>query len=256
MVTSFTPLIGPASVRANAKIDTFFAMVANARLVLTPLGISSSKRGTQEAVRRLTGAHASIDDLFGTLHSLRDTKLKKGIPIARLSHGEVDILRSALVFSGAGLDAVLKQLTRDALPTLLVGHSAAQGALREYSGRLTTAEPTKARSILMSLNPTKALRDAYMADLTKGSLQGHTELIKLRKSLGLPDAGNLSDTSLAGFSDFFIARNQVVHELDLLKPMGPGTFTRRTRKMKETRDRCDAAITLASDFIVATEGFL
>lgn len=231
-------------------------MVANARLVLSPLTIVSTRKGTQEAVRRLTGAHDSINDLFGTLHSLRDAKIKKGVPIARLSHGEVDILRSALVFSGAGLDAVLKQLTRDALPTLLSIHPAAQGALREYSGRLNTLEPTKAKSILMSLDPTKALRDTYMADLTKGSLQGHKELIKLRKSLGLPDAGALADTPLSGFSDFFIARNQVVHELDLLKPTGPGTFSRRTRRMKETRERCDAAVKLAGDFIVATEAFL
>ncbi|MEV7607897.1 hypothetical protein AB0N61_00280 [Microbacterium sp. NPDC089320] len=231
-------------------------MVANALLLLSPLAVASTRRGTKEAVRRLTGAHDSINDLFGTLHSLRDAKIKRGVPIARLSHGEVDILRSALVFSGAGLDAVLKQLTRDALPTLLSTHTAAQGALREYSGRLNTAEPTKAKSILMSLDPTKALRDVYMADLTKGSLQGHKELIKLRKALGLPDSGALADTALSGFSDFFIARNQVVHELDLLKPTGPGTFSRRTRRMKETQDLCDAAVKLAGDFIVATESYL
>lgn len=204
----------------------------------------------------MTGAHDSINDLFGTLHSLRDAKIKKGVPIARLSHGEVDILRSALVFSGAGLDAVLKQLTRDALPTLLKTHLATQGALKEYSGRLGSQEPTKARSILMSLDPTQARIDAYMADLTKGSLQGHKELIKLRRALGLPEAGALSDTVLGGFSDFFIARNQVVHELDLLKPTGPGTFSRRTRRMKETREHCDAAVKLAGEFIVATEAYL
>ncbi|MFB7884972.1 hypothetical protein [Microbacterium sp. NPDC056057] len=231
-------------------------MAANLRLRLTPLSVVSSKTHTREAVRRLKGAHDSIDGLFGTLHALRDAKVKAGVSIAKLSHGEVDILRSALVFAGAGLDAVLKQLTRDALPSLLVTHSAAKGALRGYSGRLTTEQPAKAKSILMSPDASKALRDAYIADLTKGSLQGHGELISLRRALGLPDAGPLADAVLDGFSDFFIARNQVAHELDLLKPSGPGTFTRRYRKMEETRERCDAAVIVAGEFVLATEKYL
>ncbi|MFS0712362.1 hypothetical protein ABC195_00655 [Microbacterium sp. 2P01SA-2] len=231
-------------------------MAANPRLHLTPLAVSSSKRQTQESARRLKGAHDSIDGLFETLHSVRDAKVKAGVSLARLSHAEVDLLRAALVFAGAGLDAVLKQLVRDALPKLLDGYPAAQGALKGYSGRLTTEQPAKAKAILMSPDPTKALRQQYVADLTKGSLQGHGELIEIRKALGLPDTGALSETSLSGFSDFFIARNQVAHELDLKMPTGRGTFTRRYRRMDETRERADAALVLGGDFIVAVERWL
>jgi hypothetical protein len=228
-------------------------MAANPRLRLTALTVSSSKRETQEAARRLKGAHDSINGLFETLHSVRNAKAVSGVSIARLSHGEVDLLRAALVFAGAGLDAVLKQLVRDSLPTLLNTYPAAQGALKGYSARLTSEQPAKAKSILTNPDPTKALRRQYIADLTKASLQGHGELVNIRKALGLADSGSLSDTALSAFSDFFVARNQVAHELDLLQPTGRGTFTRRYRRMDETRDRADAAVMLGGDFIVAVE---
>jgi hypothetical protein len=231
-------------------------MAANPRLRLSPLTVSSSKQQTEESARRLKGAHASIDGLFGTLHSVRDAKIVAGRSLARLSHDEVDLLRAALVFAGAGLDAVLKQLVRDSLPALLDNYPAAQGALKGYSGRLTSEQPAKAKSILMSSDPTQALRQQYIADLTKGSLQGHGELIAIRKALGLPDSGALSEVALSGFSDFFIARNQVAHELDLRRPTGRGTFTRRYRRMEETREQADAALILSGEFILAVERWL
>lgn len=231
-------------------------MAANTRLQLTPFTLTSTRRQTKEAVRRLKGAHDSVDGLFGTLHAVRDAKVRKGVSITKLSHGEVDILRSALVFSGAGLDAVLKQLIHDALPKLLVTHTAARGAMAEYGGKLTKEEPAKAKTVLVSHDPTAKLRELYEADLTNGSLQGHTELIAVRQALGLSKVTGLSDTILNGFSDFFKARNEVVHELDLIAPTGRGTFTRRTRKMEETRERCDAAIAIAGEFVLATEKYL
>ncbi len=231
-------------------------MTANLLLKLNPLTVASTHPETAESVRRLTGAHDSIQGLFTTLHSLRDTKVKAGISIARLSHSEVDLLRAALVFAGAGLDAVLKQLIRDALPNLLLGHSPAQGNLRLYSGRLTANEPAKAKAILMDADPTARLQGQYLDDLTRGSLQGHGELEGVRKALGLPDAGALSTATLATFAVFFTSRNEVVHELDLIKPTGKGTFTRRYRRMDETLDQADAALRLSGDFIAGVDGLL
>lgn len=231
-------------------------MAANQRLRLTPLTVESTKPQTGESVRRLKGAHDSITGLFGTLHTVRELKAESGVSIRKLTHGETDILRSALVFAGAGLDAVLKQLLRDALPTLLTTHKSAKGALIGYSGELFKDEPGKARSILVSPDPTAALQKEYIDGLTKGSQQKSDELIAVRRAFGITSAGPLNDDVLKGFNDFFLARNEVVHELDLTPTSGRGTFTRRTRKMDETRERCDAALLLAQTFIVETEALL
>lgn len=228
-------------------------MPSNVRLLLTPLSVSSSTPVTEEAARRLKGARDSVQGLFDTLHAIRAAKERAGGSLRRLSHSEVDLLRAALVFAGAGLDAVLKQLLRDALPSLLTSHPSTHGQLKRYGVRIVDDEPKRAKKVLTDRDPTRRLRSEYVDELTKGSLQGHAELMTVRDALGLPDSGHFDDARLGSFADFFTARNQVVHELDLEKPSGPGTFTRRYRSMEESRDRADAALILAAQFVSAVD---
>jgi len=54
---------------------------------------------------------------------------------------EEDLLRAAIVFTGAGLDATLKQLIRDTLPTLLERNQQAHDKFEAFAaGRLGTGE--------------------------------------------------------------------------------------------------------------------
>jgi len=65
-------------------------------------------------------AHTTLQGIFESLHVVRQAASSSGKDArGRLNEGEVDLLRSALVLAGAGLDAVLKRLARDALPQLL-----------------------------------------------------------------------------------------------------------------------------------------
>jgi hypothetical protein len=232
-------------------------MVANARLVVDALPSPlSTKRQTRDAARRLTGAHASVQGLFDTLHAVRAAKLRAGQDVRRLSHGETDLLRAAVAFAGAGIDAVLKQLIEDALETVLTKSTAARGRLSGYAGSLPKEEPSLAKSILTAPNVEDRLRNAYLDKLTKGSLQSEKELRAVRDALGIKDVGDFSDASLSHHAAFFDARNQIVHELDLQKPNGPGDPSRRYRPMSTCRDLANDALKLSAAYIVAVDALV
>lgn len=231
-------------------------MVANALLEVDPLPSFAYKRQTIDAARRLVGAHASVQGLFDTLHAVREAKRKGGQELRRLSHGETDLLRAAVVFAGAGIDAVLKQLLEDALVTLLDRSTAARGKLSAYAATLPSNEPVLAKKVLMAPSADRMLRDSYLQKLTKGSLQSEKELRSVRDALGIAPAGGFTDAQLGRHADFFVARNEIVHELDLRKPDGPGDPSRRYRAMKTCRDLANDALQLSSDYIRATNRLL
>jgi hypothetical protein len=74
----------------------------------------------------------------------------------RLKEAEVDLLRSALVLAGAGLDAVLKRLIRDALPELLAVGSTHPGADKVFKTHVSM----QVREKKPSTSWTKAILDA------------------------------------------------------------------------------------------------
>ncbi|WP_315636690.1 hypothetical protein [Microbacterium paraoxydans] len=232
-------------------------MVANARLEVDPLPAPLTSRArTRDAARQLEGAHSSVQGLFDTLHAAREAKRLAGQELRRLSHGETDLLRAAVAFAGAGIDAVLKQLLEDTLGVLLDKSAAARGKLAAFAGALPKEEPRLARAILTAPSADAKLREVYLERLTKGSLQSEKELKAVRDALGIAEAGAFTDARLARHAAFFVARNEIVHELDLRKPDGPGDPSRRYRAMSTCRDLANDALQLSADYIRATDALL
>lgn len=232
-------------------------MAANTLLTLTDLPQPLSKREeTAQSARRLEGAHQSVQGLFRTLHAARKVKTQAGKAVRKLEHGEVDLLRAAIVFAGAGIDAVLKQLVRDALPELLNTHSLARGKLQRFGATVVKDQPKTAIAILTSANTNVSLRERYVESLTKGSLQGTSELQSVRDALGISAEGTFDNDALKKLDDFFLARNQIVHELDLKSSSGRGDSTRRARHMKTVRDEADSVFRLSAAFIAKTDELL
>jgi len=232
-------------------------MVANALLELDPLPtILSSHPETAEAARRLKSTHESVQGLFTTLRDARAQKIARGAEVRRLGHGETDLLRSAIVFAGAGLDSVLKQLVRDSLDALLVRHPGTRTSLSRYVVKTVKDEPKKATRILASSSADAQLRTEYVEDLTKGSLQSEKDLQAVRDALGIDPTGPFTDPALNGLGPFFHARNQIVHELDLQMRRAPGDTTRRVRTMKPSRDLANEAIEMSAAFVIATNALL
>ncbi|MET7903379.1 hypothetical protein ABZS86_18690 [Streptomyces sp. NPDC005355] len=171
-------------------------------------------------------------------------------PRGRLSHDQTDQLRAAIVFTSAGLDACLRRLLKDALPTLVNGNNAADGKFKQFINDQLNEKASKPfRAALVDLDPRVKLIDIYVETLTGSSLQGHKDLQKVRDALGVPKL-DISDAALEGLSPFFAARNEIAHELDLVDPSGRGNSSRRGRTMTAVRDQCDEVLLQVKSFAV------
>jgi hypothetical protein len=93
---------------------------------------------------------------------------------------EQDLLRAMLVMATAGLDAMSKQLIRDALPDLLKKSERALNTFEKFiARRLTSDQDASEKSaanrflarVLSRPSPQAQLTEEYVQDLTRGSLQ-------------------------------------------------------------------------------------
>ncbi len=96
-------------------------------------------RQASPALRHLVVAHSTLQGVFESLHIVRLAAADASGEDARgrLNEGEVDLLRSALVLAGSGLDAVLKRLAQDALPELLAVGSTRAAADKAFKAHVS-----------------------------------------------------------------------------------------------------------------------
>lgn len=153
--------------------------------------------------------------------SLRERGEERGSARGAPTDEQMDLLRAMLVFAGAGIDSMLKQLIRDAVPSLLEFDSAVYRELHTYATRrfraFSSSEVSAApaqflASTLLSGDPRSMILDAYVEDLTGGSLQSPTELARSVVALGLQPS---VFANIGSLGDAFDVRNQIVHELDI-----------------------------------------
>jgi hypothetical protein len=212
---------------------------------LTDLSSACFAAGTDTAQRFLFSAYDSVQAVFDNLDTVREVRRQQGGQIrGRLPANEEDMLRAAIVFTGAGLDATLKQLIRDTLPGLLECSDQAHDKFESFAAdRLGTGEIADSKVIaryLTSANPRERLIDDYIYDLTGSSLQSAQEVQKTAGALGLEDKELRK--RINGLRGLFVARNEISHELDLQRPEKQGDRARRTRSMGLTRDLCQEGL--------------
>jgi hypothetical protein len=147
---------------------------------------------TETAQRFLASAYDSVVAVLETFETV--VELRRGEMQAtrgRLTASEEDLLRAAIIFTGAGLDATLKQLIRDTLPTLLGTNALAHDKFETFaSDRLGTGEIADTRAIaryLTSHDPRARLIEDYIYDLTGASLQSTEEVQRVAGALGVED---------------------------------------------------------------------
>lgn len=175
--------------------------------------------------------------------------LLKAYKVARVNRGnkkgmttdqEQDLLRSMLIMATAGLDAMCKQLIRDALPTLLEFNSQALNTFEKFIARKleNKSEPDSEKAskflarILSRPSPQEQLIEDYILDLTKGSLQSTSSLFQVVAALGVsPDLVGIDNER---HSKIFGIRNKIVHELDINLEA-----PRRNREMRKQSDMID-----------------
>jgi hypothetical protein len=180
-------------------------------------------------------AHAACDALLGAYELVRH---QRGRPRGMTTDSEQDLLRSMLVMAAAGLDATVKQLIQDSLPTLVSFDELAHNTFEKFVLRRLTSEAAAATTgaslklvarVLVSPNPQARLIEEYVDHLTSGSLQSTDSLFEVAAALGAdPNQIGLTDAELRPIFDL---RNKIIHELDINLEAHM-----RTRNVRSQRD--------------------
>lgn len=207
------------------------------------MGLSPASFGldVDTAQRFLAGAYDSVEGLLQTLETLRDIrKQTQGDIRGRMPENEVDLLRAAVVFAGAGLDATLKQLIRDTLPLLLERNKQAHEKFEMFAAnRLLSGDTVDAKMLaryMTSYEPRRRLIEDYIYELTGSSLQSAEEVQQVAGALGIND--RQLRQRIDGLYELFSMRNEISHELDLQAPEKPGDKSRRSREEDPTIKQC------------------
>jgi hypothetical protein len=122
---------------------------------------------TDTPQRFLASGYDAVAAVLDNLAKIRELRRHETGDIrGRLTANEEDLLRAAIVFTGAGLDATLKQLIRDTLPQLLETSTQAHEKFETFAvDELGTGEIADTRVIaryLTSANPRKRLIEDYI----------------------------------------------------------------------------------------------
>ena len=165
----------------------------------------------------LERTHDSSDAL---LKAFELAQAERGTPRGMSTDDEQDLLRAMLVMAAAGLDSMLKQLIRDALPGLVKASQPVRDGLEKFvtrSMRGDAESPDQLSAakflgrVLAAESQQAAVIEEYIRDLTGGSLQSATELARITAALALTDV----KVDHARFRDIFAIRNKIIHELDI-----------------------------------------
>jgi hypothetical protein len=165
----------------------------------------------------LKRAHNSADAL---LKAFALAQKQRGASRGTTPDDEQDLLRAMLVMAAAGLDSMLKQLIRDAMPALVKSSDSVREGLEKFVTRsirgdeATLVSPSAAKflgRVLAAEAPQAQVIEEYVRDLTGGSLQSASELARTVEALGLSSA--IIDMKCC--KEIFDVRNKIIHELDI-----------------------------------------
>jgi hypothetical protein len=220
---------------------------------LKDLAVISEAEETRRAAAYLRFAHESASFVFEAMRQLRDQRRQGGERRGTTSDQDQDLLRAMLVFACAGLDAAMKALIRDALPALADAHPPVQERLDDFAAKYlaeggSVSSKALAKVLAHAGSPRQAIVEAFVAELTGGSLQSAQELLRVCDALGIKDS-NLEKQILA-LQNAFTARNEIVHELDLGHEQG--TRRRRPRTINEMVGHTDGLFAVGCEVVNRT----
>jgi|SRR5579872_5785629 len=184
--------------------------------------IDVDHQACEKARTILERTHESAAALLKAFDLLRTPRGRRTARVGMTTDEEQDVLRAMLVMAAAGLDAMTKQLIRDALPLIAHRNSRARAELEKFLARqfavdvqsITAGRSARFVAGLLSASdlPSRAVA-LYVEDLTAGSLQSAEELSRIAAAFGLTreDLG----TNFEDLRDIFRVRNKIIHDLDV-----------------------------------------
>jgi hypothetical protein len=218
----------------------------------------------QSAFTILCNAHDAASSFLETFRAVRRARNARGAP----TDEEQDLLRACLVFAGAGLDSMAKQLVKDALPAVIDRKPAAAVMFRQhverrvlrdegegpFSSPSLSVPPASLVRVLAEIvtdrDPRRSLVQRVVRDLTSGSLQSAEELMRIGAYFDIPSKDLVSN--VRELQDIFNVRNQIVHEMDV--NFERPNRTRRSRRLATMTRYTDDLFAVASKLLIEVDG--
>lgn len=223
-----------------------------ARTKLATLNEKVSHSLSARAQTYLRRSQESANEILQAVHSLREQRVvrDKLSTAGRPNEQEQDLLRAMLVAACAGVDAAIKTLIRDALPELADQSAEVQSKLDEFAQRFLSeagvvSPKAIARVLAHEVSPRTAIVESMTFELTGGSLQSADQLLNVCASFGIQDK-DLTKQVL-GTKDAFVARNEIVHEMDMSTE--ENRWTRRLRSMAPMISLANGVLSVGQEII-------
>lgn len=175
------------------------------------------------------------------------------------THEQQDLYRAMLVFACAGLDVFVKQLIKNKLPQLIEVDKGVQDKFKEYVKRgLKKDEKQILNTVALALidqTPRNVFLGEYIKSMTGDSLQSVTELKRVSEASGLDTKKIFADKKTGALKDAFVARNQIIHEMDInvtdTVSKTTGYRTRRQRQVTVVEGHTKSILALAEELFSA-----
>lgn len=174
---------------------------------------SPASKETEKAFYIFCSAQRASASFLDQFEGARKARGARGIA----TDAEQDLLRAMVLFASAGLDSLVKQLVRDALPEVVERDEGATQQFRDraekYVVRGDVLDASLVVSALTSHDPRQVLMDRLVEELTSSSLQSAEQLFKVAAFFNLPTSELVSHPQ--ELKDVFAARNEISHEMDV-----------------------------------------
>ena len=196
-----------------------------------------------KAVTILNNAHLAASSFLNTFEASR--KGAKGTT----TDNEQDLLRAMLTFASSGLDSMIKQLVRDALPKVIDLREGAQEQFRRFvEGRLRRGDGPNysfVAGVMANPNPRLYLVIALVEHLTSRSLQSVEEVLRVGSYFDIPSPPLIPNPDAT--RKIFSARNEIVHEMDI--DFERSNRNRRPRKVRDMKAKTGDLFEIALRFL-------
>ncbi len=202
----------------------------------------------------LNAARETASELLDLFDHPGGQKREPGNP----SNTDQDLLRSMLIFAGAGLDAAIKQLIKEAFPSMVENDEAVRTKVIEhFSKHLTRTETSSTKDLvrwLLQEKPRTAMINDLIKELTSDSLQSKAQIERVIDYLKL-DRKTILSVRDPALKDTFDARNMTIHDLDVDFSKHPkrGQRTRTQRQRSNMVDHTDVVFGIAAGFLTEVD---
>jgi hypothetical protein len=158
-------------------------------------------------------AFATCKSFLNSFDQVRKDRNAKGAP----TDLEQDLLRAMLVFACSGLDAIIKQLIKDALPIVIEKNEGAEAQFRSFiERRIGQDQKLNYELIALSLTsrtPRDQTLERFKTLLSQDSLQSKDQIFQIAAFFDIPSKDIA--TSADDLREVFRMRNKIIHELDI-----------------------------------------